>query len=343
MLRWCENYLANRAYVVKVNTQYSEKVNVTEGTAQGSVLGPLHYLAYVNDLQHIISKSQLFQYADDTCLVAADTDIKTAVKNLQCDYDLLCKWSHDVGLVINSQKTKLLHICSSHNRVLDEYKIISHDHDCMHRNNITCNCKAIEKVEEHLYLGVIMDKRFNWDRHIEYICNKLRLITAKLYLVKNKLHFKSKLQLYTSLMDSIIAYGLSSYGRTFKTHLNKIYNIQLKTLKMIAPSSVRQKFYHNEFKLFQYCKVLPIQDKVKHILLKEHFFHYNRNYKEHKILTRSISNNTIETTRANNFYGKRTLNYIIPRLINEVPKTLKDKITINNIKYKIKDFFFSNY
>ena len=49
------------------------------------------------------------------------------------------------------------------------------------------------------------------------------------------------------------------------------------------------------------------------------------------------------TTRANNFYGKRTLNYIIPRLINEVPKTLKDKITINNIKYKIKDFFLSNY
>ena len=52
-----------------------------------------------------------------------------------------------------------------------------------------------------------------------------------------------------------------------------------------------------------------------------------------------LANNTIETTGANIFYGNETKNYIIPRLINEVPKSLKDKITIHNIEYEIKDYF----
>ena len=91
LLQWSKNYLENRMYMVKVGNSYSDRIQVNEGTAQGSVLGPLHYLAYVNDLNNLIKKCSIYQFADDTCLIAADRDINVAQSMLQNDLTLLNK------------------------------------------------------------------------------------------------------------------------------------------------------------------------------------------------------------------------------------------------------------
>ncbi|CAG9115493.1 unnamed protein product [Plutella xylostella] len=86
VLNWCKEYLHDRAYYVKIADTYSSKQKVTVGTAQGSVLGPLHYLTYVNDAPNVVKKCTIFQFADDTCLISAHKDIKTAEQNLQADF-----------------------------------------------------------------------------------------------------------------------------------------------------------------------------------------------------------------------------------------------------------------
>lgn len=108
LLDWCIDYLKRRSYHVKINDNLGEKMEVTEGTAQGSVLGPLHYLTYVNDLPNLIKQCELFQFADDTCLVAADSNIQKAFQLLQSEFTTLIKWSHDLGLVLNADKTKMM-------------------------------------------------------------------------------------------------------------------------------------------------------------------------------------------------------------------------------------------
>ncbi|RVE40390.1 hypothetical protein evm_014960 [Chilo suppressalis] len=170
LLEWCKNYLQNRTYSVKVDDAISNKVHLAEGTAQGSVLGPLHYITYVNNRTNVIKTCEMYQFADDTCLLAADPDVNTALKKLQTDFTLLCKWSHDNGLVLNDSKTKVMYISTSQNRKETPIVLVSHNHNCLHTNNFNtnCCCDALKVVKNQTYLGLIIDDRLTWADHIQH-------------------------------------------------------------------------------------------------------------------------------------------------------------------------------
>lgn len=338
---WCKDYLYDRSFYTKIGESFSDRVSVTDGTAQGSVLGPLHYLTYVNALPNLISKCEIFQFADDTCLLAADVDVKIALKRLQNDFNLLNMWSHDCGLVLNAKKTKLLYISSSQNRLQTDLKLIAHSHCCMHTDRrIACNCPPLEVVEKQTYLGLVIDDRMKWTSHIHGVCDKLRAILAKFSIIRNKIPFQIRLSLYKALGESIIGYGLSSYGRTFKSHLDLIYDLQLRILKKIVPHKIKQKYMDDFTKLFTFCEILPIHEKVKYALLVEQFF--NKDLQLQQIRKNPARTNTqpkLILPRCQNQYGCNQLNYKIPYLINELPTNLKQEINHQNIKTKIKEYY----
>lgn len=341
LLAWCENYLCNRNHTVRVGNGDSCMIKSTVGTAQGSVLGPLHYITYVNSLANAIKRSEMYQFADDTCLIAAGRNITNALRQLQEDFDILTKWSHDAGLLLNADKTKLMYICSSQNRSLFKPVLILHNHKCLHRNTkaVTCDCTEIELVGNHTYLGMVIDSNLNWKMHINHVCDKLRGILAKFHLVKHKVPYKTLLLLYMALAESIISYGLSSYGRTYKTHLDQIYYLQLRILKEVIPYNIKKSFSNNE-KFFEFCKILPIHEKTELTLLSEHFFNENlkhyKNMNSTKITTRSMVNLKLILPNYCNMYGKRSLQYIIPKLINQLPLSVRNTITHKNIKHILK-------
>ncbi|KAG7299374.1 hypothetical protein JYU34_016314 [Plutella xylostella] len=203
-----KNYHTNRFTVVNINGAYSQKIPTEEGVAQGSITGPTEYLLYVNDMSNIFTEGTVYQFADDTCLITAHKDISIAQIQLQHNYNQLCKWAHDVGLIINAQKTKLLHIHSPHLHTTFTPHISSHTHQCFHSDsyNATCNCDRLELVKQHTYLGLIIDKNFSWKPHIEHLSNKLRALMSRLQILKFKLPFNILRTLYLSLADSIISY-----------------------------------------------------------------------------------------------------------------------------------------
>jgi hypothetical protein len=339
---WCKDYMANRSYVVKIADTVSKKVTVSSGTAQGSVLGPLHYITYVNDAVNLVKNCDMYQFADDTCLVAADKDIDKALKNLQTDFTLLTKWSHDAGLVLNVDKTKLLYISSSQNRSLRKIKLIAHTHQCLHSNNQGCACIPVEIVNHQKYLGLIIDDRMKWNDHIHYVCDRLRAILAKFVIIKNKIPYSTLLQLYKVLGETIINYGISSYGRTFKSHLDHIYKLQLRILKSIVPKKIKIKFKDDECELFRHCDILPVHEQVKLNLLTENYFNKKfQTYKEYTIQTRSASKMLLNIPRHNNHYGKQLLQHQVPTLINHLPMTIKQKISEINIKNTLKKYYLS--
>lgn len=112
LLQWLKDYHTNRFTTVKIADRYSQMIPTEEGTAQGSIVGPTEYLLYVNDMCNIFQQGSVYQFADDTCLVVAESDILQAQKVMQNNFNLLCKWAHDIGLVLNAQKTKMVHIHS---------------------------------------------------------------------------------------------------------------------------------------------------------------------------------------------------------------------------------------
>lgn len=348
LLNWCKDYLVGRSYLVRVGADLSDPVSVTEGTAQGSVLGPLHYLAYVNDMNNIIKHCTMYQFADDTCLIAADRDISKAQHQLQADFTAICKWSHDSGLVLNADKTKMLHIRSSHNYCSKDVEILAHSHDCLHMptdNDIkmcTADCLKLQRVHEQTYLGLVIDDRFNWAKHVNKVCDKLRAILANFYIIKNRVTFPVLLTMYKALVESIVSYGLSSYGRTFKTYVEQIYNLQYRLLKLIVPRKIKQKYKNNPMGLFKYCEVLPIQDKIDFCLLNEQFFRTEiQNDIKYTIITKSMTKKKLVIPTFRNFYGKRTSQYLIPYLINNLPSEIRTKITPVNIKRVLQNYYLN--
>lgn len=344
LLVWCENYLKNRTFSVKIGNSQSEPKMVTEGTAQGSVLGPLHFLSYVNDMSKFISHSTCYQFADDTCLLIADKDPQLALKLLQSDFNALARWCHDAGLVLNANKTKLLHIKSPHIKRTSICNLVAHNHDCLHAGNLTsCTCPTIDTVDRHTYLGLIIDDKFGWVYHIEGVCSKLRQFLANITILKNRIPFKIKLMMYNALAESYIQYGLSSYGRTYKTYLDTIYRLQLRILKNIVSNNIKKNLSNNDIELFKHCKILPVHMQVKFVLLKEQYF--NESLKKsvvHPVYTRAVSANRLLTQRANNAYGERTTSFLVPRLINNLPYDLRDSLTPTNFKYKLKEYCLSS-
>lgn len=335
LLELIKNYHCNRYTTVKVTNLNGNLMPTDSGTAQGSILGPIEYLLYVNDMSNLITKASVYQFADDTCLLVANRDITAAQTDMQTSYDMLCKWAHDVGLVINAEKTKLVHIHSSHITASTTPIIVSHSHQCLHLAT-PCVCKPIVNVNKHTYIGLVIDDRFCWKPHIEHVCAKLRSISSKLLVLKYKMPYKVLRLLYMALADSVISYGISSYGRTFATYLHDIYKLQRKMLKIIVPRYIKKRFENDDRGLFGYCRVINVYDRVKFNLLTE------ENRPECLVMSRRPQNlrqdcdsKSYILPKCNNFYGTRTSDCQIPIFLNELTEEIKKLYTDSN-KYKSK-------
>ncbi|CAG9128724.1 unnamed protein product [Plutella xylostella] len=250
LLKWCDSYVANRCSYVKICNSLSKRSVATHGTAQGSVIGPLHFLVYVNDLVNVLKHCQVYQFADDTCIISADRNVKDAISKLQKDFDRLCMWSHDSGLVLNAQKTKMVHIHSPHIKNDQLIELKAHSHSCLHLRTQSCKCESIELVKSQRYLGLVIDEHFSWGPHIDGVNNRLQAILAKIYIIRNRLTFHT---LYKALVEPVVDYGLSSYGRTFKSYLEPLLNLQTRIIKNIVGPKIKNKFRENCNGLFKHC------------------------------------------------------------------------------------------
>ena len=153
-LKWIENLLTGRSQQVVVNGEYSDPTTVISGVPQGSVLGPLLFLCYINDItQNLTSKVRL--YADDT-LIYRNILNEQDVVALQ-DLNTIMKWSVDWQMTFNPSKSEFLRITNKVNYISSDYYL---------RN---CHIPLVNHVK---YLGVIIEKHLNWSDHVNMITAK---------------------------------------------------------------------------------------------------------------------------------------------------------------------------
>ena len=106
-VKWFQSYLSNRKFMVNLENSFSEVSSISCGVPQGSILGPLLFLIYVNDMPMAV-KCDLFLYADDTCLVFQSKNVKDIEKQLNEDFANICDWFVDIklGIHFGEDKTK---------------------------------------------------------------------------------------------------------------------------------------------------------------------------------------------------------------------------------------------
>ena len=189
-------YLSDRKQCVVVNDQHSEWLPVSSGVPQGSILGPLLFILYINDLPSSISFSNTLLFADDTKVSKAISSISDSA-DLQSDLNSLCMWSNVNGLSFNAQKCLFLcfHTCSS--PISSNYFL---GNSALHQ---TTTCRD---------LGIIFSENLSWTEHYKQMLQRayghLRLL-RRMFSVDSSV--KVKRLLYLSLVG-LILHTVLRYG-----------------------------------------------------------------------------------------------------------------------------------
>lgn len=371
-LEWIKNYLYCRKYRVKIDEHLSQEKDLHYGVPQGSKLGPILYLIYANEMIRQANCSKIFAYADDTAIIVAHNDLERAVENMQNELYNITKWCHDNGLIINANKTKLMHIKQPHIPTCD-INIKFHNNDCLHKKqlsttfaNDTCD-KIIEVVGTYKYLGVMVDHNFNWKEHILNLNKKLRKVSYVLYHLNNCAPIHVTKQAYYSLAESYIRHGITAYGNS--SHCNTLQKSQDRLIKILMKNksansprnhlqyastltqrytSVRQNqinYNTPEETIKEFMKIqniMTIKNIYKTTIIKEF---EDANFLEpisHSHNTRRRAEGRFKTPRFNNKYGKNSIEVQLPSILNALPMeifSLQNKI---KRRKNIKQFFLNS-
>ena len=166
LLQWLYSYLTSRKQTVVVEGESSEELSVLSGVPQGSVLGPLLFLVYINEVTSQVSDgSHAVLFADDIALYRSITSSNDYVQ-LQCDVDSVVECIDDHHLTLHSGKCCAMLFTRKH---------------VTHRHPLTIKGNQLSYVEHYKYLGLIFCPNLSWSEHINFICNKARKLVGLLY------------------------------------------------------------------------------------------------------------------------------------------------------------------
>lgn len=303
-----KSYLSNRKQVVQINNMCSKALSVTCGVPQGSILGPLLFNIYLNDIVKINPSAKFIIYADDTSIFFAGTDIHELVDTCNHTMKALENWSKSNSMQINELKTKAV-IFRPKNKPIP-----------VHRN-IFLNSRPIEIVEHFKCLGVVFSANMSWDSHINYLVGKIAQITGIIGRVRYLLHTRIKLLLYNSLFFSHLNYCQLVWGTTTFSNLQRVYLVQKKCLRHIYNAPYRASCAN----FFYRSQVIPAYNLYKYRLSVRYKLETHRNInnirnlaqlqiRELNYTTRHGENSVVRTPRLN--YRKECLCYTLPSLLN---------------------------
>lgn len=267
-------------------------------------------------------------------MISVHVNVEDAQNNLQKDYNSVLQWSHDKGLRINENKTKLLTISTS-KRCVSGVRILSHNYGCLHGELFEmggCTCNAIEEVRSFKYLGMYIDDRFSWVVHINKVSKSLRGCLAQIYRLQFCVDGKILKMVYHALVQSIIGYGLQCYGNSAATHLRKIEMVNKKIIKIIngrtmPPHGTRGNIYQNT------C-MLPVDKLYKYMMIIENY--YNLQYLKEPEHMYNLRHTRLNIPMTFNRYGEKQNKVEIPRILNSIPHDMKEIKKIGKVKQVIK-------
>ena len=216
---WFKSYLQNRQQRVVINNLQSEWASIKAGVPQGSILGPLLFLVYVDDIVKDI-ESDIFLFADDTSLIEYITNPVISFDKINRDLQRLYLWSSQWLVSFNPSKT--------------EYIVFSKRLNKVAYGDLKLGDVTLEKVEQHKQLGIILNDRMTFDDHANYCAkNAMKRISA-LKRVNHRFPRRSRLQIYLSFIRPVLEFGWQFYDNTSKDISDKLERVQREALLTVT-------------------------------------------------------------------------------------------------------------
>ena len=341
-LQFFASYLTNRQQYVQMGNTVSSKQTMTCGIPQGSSLGPVLFLIYINDLPNCSSALTFRIFADDTNVFASARDLKVLEKIVNSELKKVKIWCDVNRLSINFSKTNFM-IIKSQKKKDDQVNISVESADG------TIN--ALQRKQKIKYLGVLLDETISFNHHISYICTRIARNNGIISKLRHYLTLLQMKQIYYSLIYPYISYAILAWGSAYKTHIDKIQTKQNHSARLILFATAYGEHTESALPLLNLLDVLTVHVYRFQILkftylwhkgllpkLFSNYFQYASNV--HKYNTRYASKQNLYVKKVRTNKGKQTIGYAACIIWDKVPSNLKE-LNIHQFSKQLKPYLLS--
>ena len=332
---WFSNYLNSRKQCVKNNHVLSSFLDIVMGVPQGSILGPILFLLFINDLPNAIVHSHCNLFADDTIVYSQANEMDVTESQLQNDLDNVMKWFHINKLHVNSSKSSCMTLTTKHN---------------VRNLQITMNDTPIAVQSAFKYLGVNISNKLSWDKHISQVCKRLGYSIQILRKLKGVVPLDDLITVYKTLVQPHIDYCITIWGYAPACQVQRVQRLQNKIIRLvtgiyswdISPRIILQDLdianvtqrrnYFNGINVFK-CLDGSFPNYMSDMLS------YTSEYNEYN--TRNVSNNELYVPRPRLDLYRQSFQYTGPMLYNSLPNTIKNVESLLCFKKELRSHVLS--
>jgi hypothetical protein len=331
-----ESYLVNRFQYVSFNDNSSGLKRISCGVPQGSILGPLLFLVYINDIINCSDIMKFILFADDTNLFFSGDDLWKLMSSVNTELIKLSDWFKSNKLSLNIKKTNYI--------IFGNKKIPK----SLNQFQLSIDGNILEQVENTKFLGVYIDNKLNWSRHIEHVALKIAKSLGVMNRVRNVLPYSILLTLYHTLVYPYLTYCNIIWGCAKPSLLNRLVVLQKRAVRLITRSC----YCATTGPLFVRLNLLKLSEIYKFQIALFIF-----KYKQHLLPAScsqylSVNSNRAYITRRNDYFKilsfrtnirERCISVSGPRLWNSFPLAIQDSLHLGSFKKELIFYFISLY
>ena len=325
-LKYIKSYLRDRKQRVKMNGSYSEWRNINHGVPQGSVLGPLLFNIYINDLFISVSNSLICNYADDTTIYVSDYRNEEIIRKLEIDTAILSEWFRDNSMKVNAEKCHLMFFSNTKSTNIE----------------IKINNEVIHESPEEKLLGIIFDKTLSFKAHVTSLYKKANqklhaLSRIAHYMDSEKLKHVMKAFILSQFTYCPLVWMLSERGLNNKiNHLHEkalriAYKDDVSDFKALLEKDNAVTIHVRNIQLLM-TEIFKTQHSLNPTFMKEIFIPKNNQY-----ALRNEQPIKLLRPRTTTF-GEKSISFLGGKLWHELSLETKQCVNLNQFRAQIKNW-----